>query len=86
MPTISEFNGIIITMNFADHPPPHFHAQYGEHEAVVGINPIVVIRGSLPARVQSMVFDWASSRQLELRENWQRASSLRPVAPIDPLD
>jgi hypothetical protein len=33
MPTISEFFGIVIRMYWDDHPPPHFHALYGEHEA-----------------------------------------------------
>ena len=37
MPEVSRFYGIVIRMYFADHWPPHFHAEYGEHEAVIGI-------------------------------------------------
>jgi hypothetical protein len=37
MPTISWFYGIAIRMYFRDHPPPHFEAVYGEHEANVDI-------------------------------------------------
>ena len=37
MPEISRFYGIIIRMYPGDHPPPHFHAVYGEHEAFVEI-------------------------------------------------
>ena len=37
MPEISRFFGIIIAMYFRDHPPPHFHARYGEHEAKFSI-------------------------------------------------
>jgi hypothetical protein len=33
MPEISRFYGIVIKMFFADHVPPHFHAEYGEHQA-----------------------------------------------------
>ena len=33
MPEISRFYGIVIKMYFADHAPPHFHAEYAEHEA-----------------------------------------------------
>ncbi len=29
MPTISRFLGILITMYWSDHSPPHFHAKYG---------------------------------------------------------
>ena len=38
MPTISEFFGIIIRMFFNEHLPPHFHAQYGEYEGMIGLN------------------------------------------------
>lgn len=33
MPEISRFFGIIITMYFNEHNPPHFHALYNEYEA-----------------------------------------------------
>jgi len=38
MPELSRFFGIIIRMDFDDHPPPHFHAFYGEHEIQAGID------------------------------------------------
>ncbi|MGV2388831.1 MAG UNVERIFIED_CONTAM: DUF4160 domain-containing protein [Microcystis novacekii LVE1205-3] len=34
MPEITRFYGIIIKLFFADHPPPHFHAIYGEYNAL----------------------------------------------------
>src|SRR4051794_12742071 len=37
MPTLSEFFGILIRMYWDDHPPPHFHALYGEYEALYNI-------------------------------------------------
>lgn len=37
MPEISRFFGIIITMYWNDHNPPHFHAQYGDYEAIIGV-------------------------------------------------
>lgn len=48
MPTISEFYGILIRMFFNDHPPPHFHARYGEFEAKIDINTLQIIEGELP--------------------------------------
>jgi hypothetical protein len=51
MPEISRFYGIAIKMYFDEHPPPHFHAIYGEHEAVFDIHNLVVVHGYLPARV-----------------------------------
>ena len=35
MPTISVFYGIVIQMFWQDHAPPHFHALYAEHEALI---------------------------------------------------
>ena len=50
MPTISAFYGIVIQMFWSDHPPPHFHALYAEHEAVVDIWTLEVVEGALPRR------------------------------------
>ena len=33
MPEVSRFFGILITMYFSEHMPPHFHAWYSGHKA-----------------------------------------------------
>jgi hypothetical protein len=33
MPEISRFYGIVITIYYDEHLPPHFHARYGEDRA-----------------------------------------------------
>ena len=38
MPRICEFFGVIIYMYYNDHRPPHFHAEYAEHEALFAID------------------------------------------------
>ena len=43
MPELCRFYGIIIPMFWADHPPPHFHAIYGEHEALIEIQSSEII-------------------------------------------
>jgi len=48
MPTISEFFGIIISIYYSDHAPPHFHARYGEFEALVQISPIALLIQLVP--------------------------------------
>lgn len=75
MPEISRFYGIVIKMYFGDHPPPHFHAEYGEHEAVVGIETLTVIAGRLPPRAIGLVSEWASLRQLPKGELHPGASA-----------
>jgi hypothetical protein len=86
MPEISRFFGIIIRMYFDDHPPPHFHAIYGDSEALIGINPIVVLDSSLPRRAMSMVFEWAALHQGELTANWKKLRENQPADRIAPLD
>ena len=48
MPEISRFFGIVIRIFFNDHEPPHFHAIYGDFEALLEIETLAVYRGKLP--------------------------------------
>ena len=85
MPTLSVFYGIVIFMHWNDHPPPHFHAVYGEYEATFTIYPIALDRGSLPARARTHVFEWAAHYQQELEEAWERSRRHEDPGRIDPL-
>ena len=53
MPRISEFFGIAIYMYYNDHWPAHFHALYGEAEAVYNIDSLEILRGHLPRRAHA---------------------------------
>ena len=86
MPQVSRFFGIVIYMYFSDHSPPHFHAVYGEFEAVYTIETLEIIRGSLPRRAHSMVVEWASLYRQDIWDNWRRASAMQPLEAIDPLE
>jgi Domain of unknown function (DUF4160) len=86
MPEISRFFGIVIGMFYNDHPPPHFHARYGGSRVLVEIETLGVMRGELPPRVLGMVTEWAALHREELRANWRRAQSQRPLEPIAPLE
>ncbi len=72
-------------MFWADHPPPHFHAIYGEYEAVIDILTTEIIRGQLPRRAHSLVVEWINLHQYELLEAWTLARSSQPLNRIDPL-
>ena len=74
MPEIARFYGIVIKMYFADHAPPHFHAEYAEHEARIAIDSLAVISGSLPARAMGLVAEWATLHQQELVGLWESAT------------
>ena len=59
MPEIVRFYGIIIKLFFSDHPPPHFHAIYGEYNGLFSIENLEMIEGDLPPRARKMVVEWA---------------------------
>ena len=71
MPEISRFLGIIISMYFDEHNPPHFHVRYNEYRASMGINDLNVIAGSLPAKIRGLVEEWAEIHQMELLRMWE---------------
>lgn len=85
MPEISRFYGIAIFIYFREHDPPHFHAVYGEHEAVIDISTLGVRAGSLPARSMGLVVEWASLHRRELRRAWSRACNHQAPNKIAPL-
>jgi hypothetical protein len=86
MPEVSRFFGIVITMYYNDHEPPHFHARYGEHKAIVAIETFDVLDGTLPSRALGLVLEWASAHRDELIMDWQRARALQPLERIAPLE
>lgn len=85
MPELARFYGIVIQMYFGDHPPPHFHAIYGDNKAVVDIESLALIEGSLPPRARGLVIEWATIHQEELRAAFQKAASLEAPGKIEPL-
>lgn len=85
MPEISRFLGIVIRMHYRDHAPPHFHAEYEEHEITVEINSGVV-NGRFPRRALIAVLEWYELHCDELRDNWQLARQDQPLHRIDPLE
>jgi hypothetical protein len=85
VPRVSFFYGIVITMYFYDHQPPHFHAQYAEHHAVIAIDGTRVLVGELPGRALKLVAEWATLHRKELEADWERVHGGTVPEPIDPL-
>ena len=74
MPVIARFYGIVIKMYFSqsEHGVPHFHAIYGEFNAVFDIEMQEMLEGDLPARAQRLVKEWAAVFSRELLDMWNR--------------
>lgn len=72
MPVITRFYGVVIKMYFSqsEHGMPHFHAIYGEYNAVFDIQTLEMLEGDLPMRAQRLVKEWAAQYQQELLRMW----------------
>jgi hypothetical protein len=67
------------------HHVPHFHAYYQDEAAVVGLEPVEFIAGSLPRRQRRFVEAWGELHREELMADWQRLQSGQLPLPIAPL-
>jgi Domain of unknown function (DUF4160) len=85
MPVISRFLGIIISMYWNDHSPPHFHAKYGEYKITVEIASGVV-SGNFPKRALRHVLDWYELHIDELNYNWSLCEQKEELKLINPLE
>ena len=87
MPTLSMFLGILIRMNWKDtgqHNSPHFHAFYGDYEAVFGLDG-EIITGSFPRRQSAFVKAWVLLHEDELAANWKLAENGEDTFRVEPL-
>lgn len=85
MPEVSRFLGIIITFNYGEHNPPHFHARYGEYNGLFLIKELRMSEGNLPKKVKNLVLEWADDHRDELMEDWNLARAEQPLLKIEPL-
>jgi hypothetical protein len=85
MPELSRFFGIVVRLHYADHNPPHFHATYHGQTVEVDIRTLAIMEGRIAARALGLVMEWAAEHQVELADDWRRASSGEPIVRIAPL-
>lgn len=85
MPEICRFLGIVISMLYDDHAPPHFHAVYGEYKISVEIM-TGVISGRFPRRALSAVMEWHEIHKEQLIEDWELAEKHVPLKKLPPLE
>lgn len=86
MPEISRFFGIVIKIHYADHNPPHFHAEYAGKKVEIEIKTLAVLEGDIQGRALGMVMEWARQHTSELAECWRRARGGEKPGKIAPLE
>jgi len=84
MPELSRFYGIIIRMFSIDkeHPPKHIHIKYSEHQAIMELETLNIIEGSLPKRARILAREWAEIHQDELNEMWV-TQNFHKIEPLE---
>ena len=75
MPTVSTIDGIKIQVYWDDHPPPHFHAEYGDYRASIAIDGLRMIHGYIPVPQFRKVVAWARSRKGQLLDAWYKCQA-----------
>jgi hypothetical protein len=85
MPEISRFLGIVISIYYNEHNPPHFHAEYGEYQITVEIESGIV-NGKFPRRALNAVLEWFVLHKEELMQDWELSLKGKPLNKIKPLE
>lgn len=70
MAVVARVDGIKTAFYNDEHPPDHFHAKFAEHEAMISIDTLVVLKGYLPRPQLRKVVAWAKPRKALLRGAW----------------
>jgi len=85
MPIISTFYGIIISMFWDDHAPPHFHARYAGQQIVIDIRTLEILKGKMSRRALALILEWAQEHRAELMEDWELCQLGQLPKKIPPL-
>ncbi len=77
MPTIAIVLGVRIIIYPKDHLPPHLHAKFAEHEAMISIMTGDVLEGSLPRAKLRAVQDWLAKHRDQVAYIWREIREMR---------
>jgi hypothetical protein len=72
MPTIVKLGNIAIRMFAKDHNPPHLHIVTPDHQALVSIETLELLRGSMDRRSLEIALEWAAANREILELEWNR--------------
>lgn len=63
-----------------------FMRYYAEHEVLIDIVTLDVIKGSMPRRALALILEWASQHRKELLEDWELCDKHQALKKIPPLE
>ncbi len=77
MPTIALVSGVRVIIYPKDHLPPHLHAKFAEHEAMISIVTGDVLEGSFPRAKLRAVQEWLAARREQVAYVWREIREMR---------
>lgn len=80
MGKLHQIGKIIIRVYTNDHLPPHFHAIAPDFEALIEIETLKIMRGSLSRQAEKKVMTWASENRRAIAAEWNRTNARVPNA------
>jgi len=84
LPEISRFFGIIIRMFYADHNPPHLHAEHESGKVLLDFRGNI-LQGELRSRTAlRLIREWIDVHGAELAEDWELARASKELKKIAP--
>ncbi|WP_372424181.1 DUF4160 domain-containing protein [Salinarimonas chemoclinalis] len=83
MPTVAVVDGIQIRFYLREHPPPHFHAIFGEHRLAVEIETLRSLKGTFPVHKLKALLAWAEPRREKLFAAWYTAQKMQKPGRIE---
>ena len=66
------FGKAAVVIRAHDHNPPHFHVIGPDFDALITIDPLAILRGTLPRSVLDQVLGWAAENRERLVVEWNR--------------
>lgn len=72
MPTLARLGNVLIRMYADDHVPPHFHVVTPNGEALVRIDSLEMLQGSIDRRSLETALAWARENMNTLTNEWRR--------------
>ena len=85
MTEISLFFRIRVTINYNDHVPAHFQAEYNGNQVLVDIINVKILKGYFPKRQLKLILAWAEIHKDELMQNWKLSRNRQALYRIAPL-
>lgn len=70
MPTIVRLERCVLYIYAKDHNPPHFHVRTRTDDAVIEIETLELVEGSVDRPALREALDWARENKEEILEKW----------------